>query len=112
MKRYMYGGELLHIIQAINCIIPIIIILHISIFCCMSECKFRVHRWEWIFIDFLCRKNYHHFDKDFQHINTDDDFSEILVVDRDDEVVETNVVPDTAGINTVDERTPLLSPVR
>ena len=102
MKRYMYGGELLQIIQAVNCIIPIIIILHISIFCCMSECKFRVHRWEWIFIDFLCRKNYLYF-------NMDDDVSEI---DRDGDVVETNVVPDTAGINTVDERTPLLSPVR
>ena len=101
-KRYY---EILKsVLHIINYIIPTVIIVHVFVYCCMSECNFRVHRWEWIFIDFLCRKNYHHFDKG-------DDISEILVVDRDGEVVETIVVPDTAGINTVDERTRLLSSV-
>ena len=102
IKRY--HEVLTPVLHIINYIIPTVIIVHVFVYCCMSECKFRVHRWEWIFIDFLCRKNYHHFDKD-------DEISEILVVDRDGEVVETNVVPDTAGIITVDERTPLLRPV-
>ena len=82
-KRYYV---LKPVLDAIKYIIPTVIIVHVFVYCCLSECKFRVHRWEWIFIDFLCRKNYHHFDKDA-------------------------VVPDTTGINTVDERTPLLSPV-
>ena len=98
-----YDMKLLHIVQGINYIIPTVLVVHVFVYCCMSECKFMVHRWEWIFIDFLCRKNYNHF-------NMDDEISEILVVDRDGEVVENNVVPDTAGINTVDERTPLLRP--
>ena len=101
-KRYY--EVLTFVLHIINYIIPTVIIVHVFVYCCMSECKFRVHRWEWIFIDFLCRKNYHHFDKD-------DEISEILVVDKDGEVVETNVATDTAGINTVDEGTPLLSSV-
>ena len=99
-----YDEVLTPLLHIINYIIPTVILIHVFVHCCMSECKFRVHRWEWIFIDFLCRQNYNHFDKD-------DEISEILVVDRDREVVETNVVPDTAGRNTLDERTPLLSSV-
>ena len=81
-----YAEVLTPVLHIINYIIPTVILIHVFVYCCMSECKLSVHRWEWIFIEFLCRKNYNHFDKD-------------------------DVVPDTAGINTVDERTPLLSSV-
>ena len=91
----MYYEALTFVLHIINYIIPTVIIVHVLVYCCVSKCNFRVHRWEWIFIDFLCRENN----------------KEILVVDRDREKVETNVVPDTASINTVDERTPLLSSV-
>ena len=92
------------VLDVVNYIIPTVIIVHIFVYCCLSECKFSVHRWECIFVDFLCLKN-------FQHINMDDEISDILVVDRDGEVVETNLVPGTADIKTV-EITPLIRPVR
>ena len=49
------GAKLFNLIGVfIACIVPLTFLTYAIVFCVLSRCEFKLHRWEWIFIDFLC----------------------------------------------------------